>query len=501
MHSRNAGVCYASLRNTMHLHLDSRLDAGTGGIIAAYQVEESLVATDPETGEAVPGLAVSWDVSEDGLTYTFHLRHGVKFHDGTDFTSADVMYTFEFITGAREGGRYSGQFGPYFESISAPDDYTFVVQLAKPWGEFLASMQHAWAFLIVSQEAIESAGDAYGSSVMVGTGPFKFVSWTPGESIVLERNDDYWDADLPYVDGVEFRLIRDGTARVLNVRTGSIDIAYDPPIEQLRSLGANSGLQVIQVPGNPMTTFQMNTSVAPFTNLNVRRALYYGLNRQSIVDALYGDYAQVAYTLMPSWHWLYNPDLVGIRYDPERARELLAGEGYGPTNPLKFTMMIGPDSESQELGVIIQAMYAEIGVQVELWTVDSTTKFAILEGRNGQDPSQYVSALWAQTLPGSTTDDYIQKPYGAAGTLNYTWINKPGGYQDAELERLINAARTAPNRDQARDLYEQAIRRINDDAVLVPILHKKNVSLLAANVEGFTPLGTNSFPLSHVWLR
>src|SRR5690606_25586269 len=120
-------------------------------------------------------------------------------------------------------------------------------------------------------------------------GPFRFVSWTPGENLIVERNEDYWDPELPYVDRVEFRLIRDGTARVLNVRTGSVDIAYDPPIEQLKSLGTSSDLQIVQVPGNPMTTFQMNTSVEPFTNHNVRRALYYGLNRQAIVEAFYGE--------------------------------------------------------------------------------------------------------------------------------------------------------------------------------------------------------------------
>lgn len=482
------------------LMLDSRGNPGTGGITAAYQVQEGLVTTDLETGEAAPALAESWEVSEDGRTYTFHLREGVKFHDGTDFTSADVVYTFEFVTGARPGGIYVNQFGPFIESISAPDDYTFVVTLTSPWEEFLTSLHRAWAFLILSQEAVESAGEDYGRSVLVGTGPFKFQSWEPGEELVLVRNEEYWDPELPYLDEIRFQLVRDGSVRVLNVRTGSADIAQDPPIEQLRTLGGASDLQVVSVPGNPMISIQMNTSVAPFDDVRVRRAVFHALDRQSIVDSFYGEYADVAADLVPSWHWLHDPGHEGVAYDPQAAAELLAEAGYDAQNPLRFELMVTPDSEIQELGVIIQALLAQSNIQVELRTVESATRLAIIQGRDGQSPDQYQAGLWGQTLPGSTTDDYIQKFYAQDGTLNRTWFNLEGGHQEPEVERLIAEVRTAVNRDVARGLYRQAIELIEQAAPMIPVLYQRNVNLLGPDVRGFTPIGTNSFPLTHVWL-
>lgn len=482
------------------LTLDSRGNPGTGGITAAYQVQEGLVTTDLATGEAAPALAESWEISEDGLTYTFNLRQGVRFHNGAEFTSADVVYTFEFVTGERPGGIYVSQFGPFIESISAPDDYTFVVQLTTPWEDFLTSLHRAWAFLIVSRDAIESAGSAYGTDVMVGTGPFRLVNWNPGEELILERNPDYWDPELPYLDGIHYQLIRDGTVRVLNARTGTVDIAQDPPIEQLRTLGAGDGLQVVSVPGNPMLSIQFNTSTEPFSNLAVRQAIYHGLDRASIVGAFYGDYADVATTLVPPWHWLYDPAHEGVAYDPELALELLASAGYGPGNPLSFELMITTDAENQELGVLVQALLAPINVNVTLRTVESATRLAIIEGRDGQDPNEYQAGLWGQTLPGSTTDDYLQKFYASAGTLNRTWLNRPGGHQDAEIEDLIEAGRTAPNRELSREYYEQAMALLEDAVPLVPLFYKHNVNLISGQVQGFTPIGTNSFPLSRVWL-
>lgn len=482
------------------LMLDSRGNPGTGGIMAAYQVQEGLVTTDLATGEAAPALAESWEVSPDGLTYTFHLREGVKFHDGTDFSSADVLYTFEFVTGERPGGIYVSQFAPFIELLSAPDDYTFIVQLTTPWEDFLTSLHRSWAFLILSQEAVETAGNDYGTSVMVGTGPFQLVHWRPGEELVLERNPDYWNRELPYLDGIHYQLIRDGAVRVLNARTGTVDIAQDPPIEQLNTLGNSSKLQVAAVPGNPLTTIQLNTSVAPFSNQTLRQALHHGIDRASIVEAFYGDYADVADTLIPAWHWLYEANDDVAVYDPELAKELLASEGYDASNPLTFELMVTTDAENQQLGVIIQALLSQVNMNVKLRTVESATRLAIIQSRDGQSSDEYQAGLWGQTLPGSTTDDYIQKFYAADGTLNRMWLNQPGGHQDPEIEKLINAARTSATRDQARELYADAIDRIQDAAVLVPLFYKQNVNLLAPNVEGFTPIGTNSFPLSRVWL-
>src|SRR5690606_32195399 len=143
--------------------LDSRVDPKLEGIVVVAQVQEGLLDKDLATGVFRGGLAESWDVSEDGRDYTFHLREGVTFHDGTEFTSEDVLFTFEFLTGAREGSIYVSQYAPQIESIEAPDPYTFIVRLHEPWEDFESLLVHHWATKILSKDAVEAGGAEYGS--------------------------------------------------------------------------------------------------------------------------------------------------------------------------------------------------------------------------------------------------------------------------------------------------------------------------------------------------
>lgn len=471
-----------------------------GGIIVANQVQEGLLTTDLETGEALPALAKSWEVSDDGLEYTFHLRQGVKFHDGTDFTAADVVYTFDFITGARPGGDYVSQFAPQIASYEAVDDFTFKVTLTTPWEDFLTSVHRAWVFKILSQEAVESAGDAYGADVMVGTGPFRFVEWARGERIVLERNPDYWNAPLPYLDGIEYRLILDATVRLVNLISGAVDVVYEPPLDQALSRADDPSFDLVAVPGNPLMSIQFNTRVAPFDDATVRRALYHALDRAAIVEARYSGFADVATDLVPAWHWLHDATNEGVPYDPALARDLLTEAGYTEASPLAFELMVTPASIDQELAVILQAQWAAVGVDVSIRTVEGATRTAIIAGRDGQDPDQYKAALWQQNLSGSTTDEYIQKFYASEGTLNRMFVNQEGGYTDPELERLITEARSAPARDDSRALYRQAIEILEESVPLIPIAYLQNVTAISSSVRDYTPIGTHSFAITGVWL-
>lgn len=482
------------------INLDSRTNMSGGGIIIANQVQEGLLTTDLATGEALPALAESWEVSGDGLTYTFYLRRGVKFHDGTDFTAADVVYTFDFITGARPGGDYVSQFAPQIANYEATDDFTFVVTLTTPWEDFLTSVHRAWVFKILSQEAVESAGEAYGADVMVGTGPFRFVEWARGERIVLERNPDYWGASLPYLDGVEYRLILDATVRLVNLISGAVDVVYEPPLDQALSRASDSSFDLVAVPGNPLISVQFNTRVVPFNDARVRRALYLALDRGAIVEARYSGFADVATDLVPAWHWLYDASHEGVPYDPALARELLAQSGYSESSPLAFELMVTPASIDQELAVILQAQWAAVGVKASIRTIESATRTALIAGRDGQDPNQYKAALWQQNLSGSTTDEYIQKFYAAEGTLNRMFVNQAGGYADPELEQLISSARSAPVREDSRTYYRLAIDLLEDSVPLIPIAYLQNVTAVASSVRNYTPIGTHSFAITAVWI-
>lgn len=481
------------------LTLDTRINMATTGGIAAFQIQEGLLTTDPKTGEAAPGLAERWEVSEDGRTYTFHLRRGVKFHDGTDFTAEDVKFTFDFLTGERAGGIYVTQFGPFIESVETPDPYVVVITLTSPWADFETMLHRNWATLILSKEAVEAAGDQYGVDVAVGTGPFMLQSWTQGDAVRLVRNPNYWDAGLPYLDEIQIRTVREGTVRVLNAKTGDADIVYDPPADQLPSVQRDRHVQIYSVPGNPFVTIQLNTSSDPFSDKRLRQALYYALNRQAIIDAMYGEYAVLARDLFPSWHWMHDPEFEGVSYDPDKAKALLAEAGYGPNNPLRFELMTGTDPESGFLAVILQGELKKVGMDMTIRPTDSSLRLDIMEGKNGRDSDEYKASLHMQTLPGSTTDDYMFKFYGSAGTLNRMYYNRPGGYTNAEAEALILEGRGAANREAAWAPYRAAVDVILDDVPLVGIAFKQNVNLVNTRVRNYHLLGTNSFTLKEVW--
>ena len=483
------------------LTLDSRKNMATPGIIAGFQIQEGLVLTDPQTGKPVPGLAESWTMSPDGFTYTFKLRRGVRFHDGTQFDAEDVKYTFDFLTGERRGSIYVSLFRPLIKAVETPDPWTVVIRLNAPSEDFFTHLHRNWATLILSKDAVERAGERYGSDVAVGTGAFRFKVWNKGESVVLERNPTYWQRGLPYLDGLTFKIVRDAPIRLINARAGVADVVFDPPLAQLRSVKNDRNLGVVAAPGNPLVSLQLNTTTRPFNDKRTRQALYQALDREALVKAQYGEYANVAYDLLPSWHWFHDSNYRGTTRNPDRARQLLAEAGYGPSAALEFDLLTSTDSEMTDLAVLIQSQLRDTGVRLNVRPLESAVRLAIMEGQRGANRDDYKVALMLQTLPGSTTDDYIFKFYGRDGSLNRVYLNRRDGHQDPEIERLIDRARGTPSKDEQRRLYRQAVDRIAESAVLIPIAFKQNVNVIRARVQGFYPHNTDTRLLREVWVK
>lgn len=477
--------------------LDSRVDPKMEGIVVVMQVQEGLLSKDLATGEFIPGLAESWTVSEDGRVYTFNLRDGVQFHDGTSFTSEDVMFTFEFLTGARDGGIYASQYQPQIESIEAPDARTFIVQLHEPWEDFESLLVHHWATKILSRDAVEAAGDSYGNQQTgnVGTGPFQFQSWDTDGTVTIVRNENYWQEGLPYLDGVAFHRVPDGPVRILHVRSGDADIAFQPPLDQLADVTRGSdSVQAVCAPGNPLVVIHFNTRSEPFSDVRLRQAVAYGLDRQALVDGVYGDYADVAVDMFPAWHWHHDPSYVGFSHDPERARSLLAEAGYGPSNPLRVDFNPLNEAEYRDLGIYIQAQLAEIGIEVQLTPMESA---ALNDHRNTQAFKADVTR-WG--LPSTITDDYMFKLFHSTAPLNRTFYNMEGGYSNPQVDEMLAQARQSPAA-QASEMYRQLVDLITEDMPMARIAFKQNCQLASIDVTNLQVQGTDSFPLTEVWLN
>lgn len=501
--SKYGGKIVVSNINEPHC-LDPRKDLGTYGAIVANQVFEHLIGTDPVTGSAVPGLATSWEHSEDGLTYTFNLREGVKWQDGTDFTADDVVYTFGFLTGKTENpGSYASLF-KLLESCNKVDDYTVTFSFSQPWDSFEKLMQSHYCTCIVSHIDCEKyTFEDYGmDEKVVGTGPFKVQYYTLGEPVILVRNDNYWQEGLPYLDEIEFRYISDATVRAINAVTGEVDVTNEPATDSLESILSYSGMNLQNVPGNGVISIQFNSDVdtKPFGDTRVRQAIAYAIDREAICEAVYGENGMVAYDDFPAWHEAYDPDYKNYTYDPDLAKQLLAEAGYDENNRLAFTHMTTTNTVLIDMLTIMQAQLAEVNVDMEIKPLESGVRNAIIAGKDGYSRSDFHCITTLQALPSGTTDDYIAKyflPGGATNKFNY---NMEGGCQNEQVVELINEARSCLDVEKRIALYREAVALIDQDCVRIPLLYVNNMAIVNDRVQDFTLLNTPVVSYAQVWV-
>jgi peptide/nickel transport system substrate-binding protein len=298
--------------------LDPHLTSLTAAWHVIEHVYEGLVSYDA-TLAPVPSLAESWEVSEDGLTYTFALRQGVLFHNGREFTSDDVTYSFGRMMDPATASPSASDFTNVTD-VGAPDAYTSVITLSAPDASFLAKLMGS-SIAIVPREVVEENGDLM--NTMVGTGPFKFVEYIPNTSVTLERNADYWDAPLPYLDGLELLVAIEPTSRRTALVSGTVDLIEYAPVQDLPILEADESLQVYGDQNTNIRYMGINVEREPFNDPRVRQAIAMVIDRGPIIDsAVFGGGTPTA-TIFPPSFW------AGMEYeipapDIEGAKALLA---------------------------------------------------------------------------------------------------------------------------------------------------------------------------------
>lgn len=291
-------------------------------------INEGLVRYVEGGTQVEPALATSWEVSDDGKVWTFHLREGVKFHDGTPFNADAVVWNIErqLPPNATEDMAYAGFTFEPVEKVEKVDDLTVRITLKNPFSPFLANLAMGLAAPIISPTAYEQYGDKYGQEAAVGTGPFKFVSWERDSQIVLEANEDYWGG-APKVDRVVFRVIKENAARANELIAGNVDIIDGIDPADVERLKGETGINFLQAPGMNINYLGFRTDRPPFDNPKVREAISRAIDRNALM-ALYAGTAEVANGPLPSNLFGYVPSLTPYEYDPARAVELLHEAGY-----------------------------------------------------------------------------------------------------------------------------------------------------------------------------
>lgn len=327
---------------------------------------EGLVRID-RNGKVQPLLAKSWEISPDGLTYTFRLQEGVKFHDGSTFDSADVKFAFDRARDPKSTNAQKQIFAP-IDSIETPDPSTVVIKLKETSGNFLTYLGWGDAVIVAPETAANNAANP------VGTGPFKFKSWTRGDRVELVKNPDYWQKDKVKLESVTFRFISDSQAQVAAVRAGDVDAFPNLAAPELfAEFQKDSRFRAVAGNTEGETVAGLNSAKKPFDDVRVRRALMHAIDRQALIEGAYSGFGTPIGSFFSPNHPAYVDTTGIVPYDPAKAKALLAEAGYG--NGLSITIKTPQMAYASRSAELISAMLAEVGVDLKIIPTEFPAKW------------------------------------------------------------------------------------------------------------------------------
>jgi peptide/nickel transport system substrate-binding protein len=446
------------------------------------RVVETLVAFADESTQIVPGLAESWTISKDGLNYTFKLRKGIAFHDGTPFNAPAVKVSIERQINpehpANKLGKYP--FAAYFfgnvKAVEVMDDSTVRFILKEPRASFLAILT-AGAASVVSPTAAMKAGQDYGASP-VGTGPFKFVQWDRGQRVVLEKNPSYWRFPVK-VDRVIFRPITEDQARLTELLTGALDLIVGTPPDFVAQLENHPKVTLLRQVGAHVWYLGFNNSKKPFDDKRVRQALNYAVDKEAIVrDVLKGTGAVSKGPVLPGT-WGDESGIKPFPYDPERARKLLAEAGLA--SGFSTTLWVPESGSGMQspvaMSTIIQSNLKAVGVNVTLQTMEWGAFLAKLRTKE-----QDLFALsW---MAGSEDPDLVMYPLLHSSQWTPVGPNR-AMYKNPRFDEVLTQARLTTDQAKRAQLYREAQRLLHDDPPWIFIDHEVQTAAFAKRVQGF----------------
>jgi peptide/nickel transport system substrate-binding protein len=451
------------IQDTVRLNIATEPDSLNPWISAASDtsaifnnVFEGLMSYD-DKGTLYPQICSSYTLSDDKLTYTFSIREDVYFHNGKHLTSDDVLFSYEnFSEDSSSNYRF-----PIIESISTPDDYTYIVELKNPSSSFLIS---------TTTLAILPRGYDNQSTKPIGTGPYKFVSYTPSQKMVFVINDKYYDeSHMPSIKNVEVYIMSDTSSVVAALQSGQIDVA---DISSNNADLFKKDFTVVSGDRNMVTLLVLNNDVAPLDDVRVRKALAMGINKKDVIDGVFDGYADpVSSNLSPVFKEVYNEDLEGsYDRDIEGAKALLESAGYPNGLDLEITIP-GIYWQHVDTAQIVQQNLAEINVTVSIKTVEwGTWLDEVYYGRD------YTSTIIG--IDGKLDPFESLKRYETTASNNFM------NYSNSEYDSLIKKAITSTE-EQKVQIYKDAQRVVTEDAGCAFICSPKNIVAMRSDLKGF----------------
>jgi peptide/nickel transport system substrate-binding protein len=478
--SREAGTVNF-LIESMPANLDPRIGTDAQSQHLDGLIFDGLVSLDARMN-IVPDLAERWE-SPDPRTYVFHLRPGVKFHDGRALTSADVKFTFDSLMSGALNSLKRGTF-PMLESVEAPDAATIVFHLSEPYASFVWNLTGMVMGIVPAGSGQEVARNP------IGTGPFRFVSMTTDEEIVLERNPDYFGG-APKIERVRFRVVPEAIVRALELRKGTADIGGVTSLtpDMVVALEKEPNLVVDERPGTQIAYIAFNFDDPILAHREVRQALAYATDRATIVQYLLRGQARVAASLLPPNHWAYEPDVKQYPYDPAQAERLLDAAGFprGP-NGVRFhlTLKTSTEESTRLLGEVLADQWKRVGVALDLRPLETATFLSDV----GRGSFQLYTFRWV----GANDDPDIFSYVFSSKRLPPNGANR-GHYRNPTLDALLDRQGVEMDREKRKAILSEIQKIVAEDEPYINLWYVDNVCVHRTRVVGIAipPTGEYDF--------
>lgn len=458
------------------------IDPHVSVTIVGFQVYpmifEGLVKLNDTLDDVEPLLAESWEQPDD-VTYVFKLREGVTFHDGSVFDADDVVYTYERVMDEDFGSARRADFLPV-ASVEAVDEYTVQFTMSAPFAPFLTKLE--------TLRIVPNDSDADPATDPIGTGPFIFNEWISGQSITLDKNPNYWQAGLPYLDQIVYRPIPEPSTRVVELQTGNVDLLNEVPQKDVATLEEDGNVQVFRIMGVVRDHIGFNMENEMFANNpNLRKAIGWAIDRQSIADAIMFGLAVPAQVAIPTNHWGFNPAVAdAFGYDLDKAKEYLA---QAESVPESITVKVSPTYPNQiKMAELLQQDLAELGINLEIVQLEwSNWIQEVVSDGNYEMEIVLISG-------GSDPDDFFYQWHHTGEVFNI-WR-----YSDPEMDELLEAGRSSTDQAARQETYYAIQEKLIEEAPLVHIIYRESVMASSAAVQNFTMTGRYDMDFREVWV-
>ncbi len=439
---------------------------------------DTLIDLDREYEPTVPALATAWTYVDD-VTLEVELREGVTFHNGQPFTADDVVFTFERIMDATEPIGINTWIEGTLDRVEKVDDHTVRFVTPEPYAPLVANLTRIH---IIAGETFQEVGvEAYAQNP-VGTGPFRYVSWTPGQEVVLEAFEDHWRDGLPYIDRAVFRIIPDEFARFAALSAGEVDIVQNLPASRIAQVEGDPDLRVVSVWGQ-RNMWMGIMIVPPLDDVRIRQALNYAVDKQAIIDSIFdGQAGAVAPGGFGALAFGYHDDIEGYPYDPERARELLAEAGYPNGLDLEFRCSSDRYASDREVCQAIQAYLAQVGVNTDV----QFTEWAVYSQLRADRSMQGIYFLgYGNSLFDA---DFPLRLCCWSGGRAETRFTTP------ELDAMVEEAARTVDVQARYDIYGEIQQYIRDQAPYIFLYDQFDIYGISDRIE-WEPWATELIPL------